>query len=107
MERPPGSSRRTMTDTNHDASRKFRIRGRVQGVGFRAWTERQANTLQLRGTVRNCPDGTVEVRVAGPHKTIDRFRALLASGPPAARVAAVDETYLEDTDLPPDFRQLP
>lgn len=75
-------------------------------MGFRAWTERRANALELRGTVRNCPDGTVEVHVAGPHDAIDRFRSLLASGPPAARVTAVDEAHLEETELPRDFRTL-
>ena len=72
--------------------RRFSVRGRVQGVGFRWWTRGRAVELGLAGTVRNRPDGTVEVVVAGPPDRIDRLRELLHRGPPAARV----EEVLED-----------
>ncbi len=53
--------------------RGFRVRGRVQGVGFRWWTRRKASDLGLRGTVRNRPDGSVEVHVAGDVETLEAF----------------------------------
>jgi acylphosphatase len=70
---------------------RFRISGRVQAVGFRAWTRSLARTLELVGTVRNLPDGTVEVVARGPDDAIDRLREALASGPPGARVTRVEE----------------
>lgn len=49
------------------------VRGRVQGVGFRATTYRYAIDLGLKGTVRNIPDGTVEIHACGPQKTLDQL----------------------------------
>jgi acylphosphatase len=75
----------------------------VQGVGYRAWTARQARALALRGTVRNLPDGTVAVEAAGAPEALVRLRELLEQGPPAARVSAVVECE-PDGSLPPDFQ---
>nr|PZN91963.1 MAG: acylphosphatase [bacterium] len=86
-----------------ETRRAFRIHGRVQGVGFRMWTYRTASELGLRGTVRNMPDGTVEVVAAGPLEALDRLRTLLHEGPPAAEVARVDETEPPAGDLPAGF----
>jgi acylphosphatase len=69
----------------------YRVRGRVQGVGFRWWTRSRAQALGLTGTVRNCPDGTVEVRARGPVERLAELRRLLAEGPPEARVDGVEE----------------
>ena len=55
--------------------RGFRIRGRVQGVGFRWWTRGRASDLGLRGTVGNRPDGTVEVHAVGDVDTLEVFAA--------------------------------
>jgi acylphosphatase len=66
------------------------IRGRVQGVGFRDWTESAARRYGLDGWVRNLPDGNVEALFAGPGDVVDRMLADCRRGPPAARVAAVD-----------------
>jgi acylphosphatase len=69
----------------------FRVTGRVQGVGYRWWTRVQATRLGLEGSVRNCADGSVEVRLRGPAGVVARMRALLAEGPPGAAVRSVDE----------------
>jgi acylphosphatase len=66
------------------------VRGRVQGVCFRAWTVRTASELGLAGWVRNRTDGDVEVVVQGSPITVDRFLALVRRGPPAARVDMLD-----------------
>lgn len=71
--------------------RRFRIHGRVQGVGFRWWTRSLARRLGLAGSVRNLPDGTVEVRAAGPAAAISRLRTELAAGPPGATVERIEE----------------
>lgn len=69
----------------------YRVRGRVQGVGFRWWTRTRARALGLSGTVRNCADGTVEVRVRGADEAVKELRRHLSSGPPGARVEEVEE----------------
>jgi acylphosphatase len=79
------------------------LEGRVQGVGFRWWTRREANRLGLRGTVRNRPDGSVEVHAAGPAELLDTFGAAIRVGPPGARVEKV-RSAPSAHELPPDFR---
>lgn len=68
----------------------YRVRGHVQGVGFRWWARSHARALGLAGSVRNCPDGTVEVKAWGPADRLAELRLLLAEGPPGARVDAVE-----------------
>ena len=65
------------------------IEGRVQAVGFRYWTAREAEALSLRGWVRNRRDGTVEVLFAGPEAAVDAMVDACRRGPPAAKVARV------------------
>ncbi len=65
------------------------IEGRVQAVGFRYWTAREAEALSLRGWVRNRRDGTVEVLFAGPEAAVDAMIDACRRGPPSARVARV------------------
>ena len=72
-----------------DEQRGFRVQGRVQGVGFRWWTQRTASALGLRGDVRNCPDGSVEVQAVGPAVKLDALEESLRRGPSLARVDAV------------------
>jgi acylphosphatase len=84
----------------------FRVRGRVQGVGFRWYTVRLAGRLGLRGWVRNCSDGSVEIRAAGSAESLERFRQGLIDGPPHASVEAMEEIP-ERGHLPPDFRVAP
>ena len=65
------------------------IRGRVQGVGYRAWIEYQATESKLEGWVRNRRDGSVEALFAGPPKAVAEMIALCRHGPPSSRVEAV------------------
>jgi acylphosphatase len=73
-------------------ARKFLISGRVQGVGFRFFTERCANQLGLAGYVKNCWDGTVEAYAIGDAKALEAFKAHLAEGPRSARVDNIQES---------------
>ena len=72
-------------------TKRFIVRGRVQGVGFRWFVEREAAMLGLAGWVRNNDDGTVEVLASGDDERLQSLRAKLKQGPRAARVDAVDE----------------
>lgn len=65
------------------------ISGRVQAVGFRYWTERNAAELELDGWVRNRRDGSVEAVFCGAGDAVDEMLARCRSGPPGARVADV------------------
>jgi acylphosphatase len=73
-----------------DKAVKAIIRGRVQGVGYRDWTERQARALMLSGYVRNRRDGSVELIVAGSADRIDRMLNLCRQGPRLAQVQDVE-----------------
>ena len=79
-------------------ARRFRVTGRVQGVGFRWFVSRAARGLGLAGWVRNLPDGSVEVVAAGAAVPLDRFAEELQRGPAGARVAALEVT---DETTPP------
>jgi acylphosphatase len=67
------------------------IRGRVQGVGFRAWTEVTALERGLGGWVRNRRDGALEALFAGPEEIVLTMVEACRQGPPGARVDAVDQ----------------
>jgi acylphosphatase len=71
-------------------ARRFVISGRVQGVGFRWFTESAAAREGLHGWVRNRPDGSVEAQAEGDADALERFERALRHGPPAARVDAVE-----------------
>jgi acylphosphatase len=70
------------------------VRGRVQGVGFRASAAEQARRLRLRGWVRNAFDGTVEVVAEGPDEATESFLTWLRRGPSMAHVTGVDPEWL-------------
>jgi acylphosphatase len=84
--------------------RRFRIHGRVQGVGFRAWCWQTAARLQLEGTVRNNPDGTVDVEAAGARDAVEALAQALTHGPRHARVDGVAELPPGTHPLPGEFR---
>jgi acylphosphatase len=73
------------------AIRQVRIRGRVQGVGYRYWVEQQARAHALEGWVRNRQDGSVEALFSGPEDVVSNMVASCRRGPSSARVDAVDE----------------
>jgi len=82
---------------------RARVTGRVQGVAFRAWTQRQARALGLVGWVRNEADGSVTALIVGERGPVDELVAALHEGPALARVAAV-RTETVHLDAPPgDF----
>ncbi|MBX3514854.1 MAG: acylphosphatase [Xanthobacteraceae bacterium] len=68
------------------------IKGKVQGVGYRAFVELQAELLGLEGWVRNRRDGSVEAVAAGEAGVIEQLLKECSKGPPASRVAAIDVT---------------
>lgn len=80
------------------------VRGQVQGVGYRAWTVRKARALGLAGWVRNRRDGAVEILAAGPPASLAALVDACRSGPPAARVRALEEAPAE-VPLGDDFVQ--
>jgi acylphosphatase len=72
-------------------ARRYRIRGRVQGVGYRYFTQQIALRLGVRGWVRNLPNGDVEAHAEAESEALDSFRAELERGPSFSRVSEVLE----------------
>lgn len=72
------------------------ISGKVQGVWFRAWTQDQANNLNIKGWVRNLADGKVEVLAQGEEKDLEELKKRLLTGSPLSRVEKVESKYLDD-----------
>jgi acylphosphatase len=84
--------------------RRWIIRGRVQGVGFRWFVMREAERLKLGGYARNLPDGSVEVVSQGPDTALETLERLLRRGPSAARVDGVDSLQVSlERDVPTAF----
>jgi acylphosphatase len=79
--------------------RRVTIRGRVQGVGYRAWVEYQATRLGLDGWVRNRRDGSVEALFAGSADAATEMMARCRRGPSAAHVDTVLEEPAQSDDL--------
>jgi acylphosphatase len=85
---------------------RIRVEGRVQGVGYRYWTERVAGELGLSGWVRNRRDGSVEGLLSGAPDKVGEMLARCRNGPPSAAVSLVD--VAEEAKAPlPGFRTLP
>jgi len=74
-------------------ARRYLIRGRVQGVGFRYFADAAAAREGIHGWVRNQADGSVEALAEGDAEALDRFERALRHGPPGARV---DHVEVED-----------
>jgi acylphosphatase len=70
--------------------RRIIIRGRVQGIGYRVWTEREALSRSLEGWVRNRRDGSVEAVFAGTPAAVEAMVEACRRGPALAHVAAID-----------------
>ena len=71
-------------------TRHLRIRGRVQGVGFRMYMQREAERHSVTGWVRNRMDGSVEAIVQGDDRAVERIVEWAREGPPSARVTHID-----------------
>jgi acylphosphatase len=85
------------------SARLYIIKGRVQGVFFRASTRRVAESLGLAGHAINLPDGDVEVLACGERNALDQLGEWLQDGPPHARVDAVIARDVE-REPPAGFR---
>ena len=73
------------------SARRWIVRGRVQGVGFRYFAQRAAARLGLTGYARNLDDGRVEIYAAGPDEQLSQLAGLLYRGPRWADVRGVEE----------------
>jgi acylphosphatase len=78
-------------------TRQIRVKGRVQGVGFRYALRDQARRLRLCGWVRNCADGSVEALLQGEAVEVDALLAWARRGPSGARV---DELSIDAVEAP-------
>lgn len=85
-------------------TKRFLVRGRVQGVGFRWFVEREAHLLGIAGWVRNNSDGSVEVLAMGTRDQLSGLRSRLQQGPRAARVDNVDESEATPVEGLQSFR---
>ncbi|HZT19729.1 MAG TPA: acylphosphatase [Dongiaceae bacterium] len=86
--------------------RLVRIRGRVQGVWYRAWTMEEARRRGLRGWVRNRRDGSVEALFAGEAEAIKAMIETCRTGPPLARVESISSEATAE-EPPEGFEQRP
>ncbi len=83
---------------NPTKAKRFVVRGRVQGVGFRWFVEREAHLLGVAGWVRNKSDGSVEVMAQGTPEQLAGLHGRLREGPRASRV---DEVEVAEADPQP------
>ena len=74
-----------------NSARRWLVRGRVQGVGFRYFAQQSAASLGLTGYTRNLDDGRVEVYAVGPEEKLSQLAGLLHTGPRWAEVRGVEE----------------
>ena len=81
-------------------ARRYMVRGRVQGVGFRYFTQAAAVRAGVGGWVRNNPDGTVEIAAAGDPNALAWLEEQIRRGPPGARVDHV--AVIDDPAAPLD-----
>jgi len=79
--------------SEHKQAKRYFVSGNVQGVGFRYFTQRAAERLQLSGYTRNLPDGRVEVYAIGPADQLAKLRSALDRGPWGASVSEVREEH--------------
>lgn len=83
----------------HAVMRHVSIRGRVQGVGYRAWVGEEAERRNLDGWVRNRRDGSVEAVFSGSEDVVATMIGACRRGPALARVDAIDERAADAGEL--------
>ena len=83
-------------------AKRFVVYGRVQGVGLRYFTWKEAERIGIKGTVRNCVDGSVEIVAEGNDDQLQDFYNWLKVGPKTASVERVLEDNIENKRYP-DF----
>lgn len=91
-------------------TRRLRVHGRVQGVGFRWSLHAEAKALNLSGWVRNRKDGSVETLICGTPEAVETLTAWAYHGPSSARVDHVlcnDEPNFTGDEAAPGFKQRP
>lgn len=88
-------------------SQKLRIRGRVQGVGYRDALRQEASLRAIAGWVRNRSDGSVEALVQGSSESVAELIAWARRGPPAARVEGIEIHSAESEPAHAGFEVLP
>lgn len=95
-----------MSETPADGPARLEatVEGRVQGVGFRYHVRRAAAELPVTGWVANAADGSVRCVAEGPRPALEALLAVLAAGPPGARVESVRTTWRAATGAWDDFR---
>lgn len=93
-----------MENEAHKVRVRLTIEGRVQGVFFRATTLEEAIRLGVKGWVRNCPDGSVEVLAEGERKKVDDLIRWCRHGPPGAHVHDVRLEWADPKEEFRDFR---
>ena len=71
-------------------NKKITVSGRVQGVWFRGYTRKIASSLDIKGYVKNLPNGNVEILAMGNQDKMDKFISKVKVGPPEARVESIE-----------------
>lgn len=85
-------------------ARKFLVSGEVQGVGYRFFAQRAAARHQVKGYVRNLPDGRVEAVAEGTPEEVEAFKHELVAGPAFSSVENIEEINIEPTGEYSSFR---
>ncbi len=85
-------------------ARKFIVKGIVQGVGYRFFTQRAAAECGITGYVKNLENGDVEVVAEGEQTDMENFKRKLLAGPQYSIVKSLEEIVLEPTNGFPSFR---
>ena len=91
--------------TNHQAIQLL-ITGKVQGVGYRRWFEKEALRLQLLGYVRNLPTGAVEAVIIGQDSQLEEMIRHSYVGPLRAEVSSIQQHMLDSLPAMTDFKIL-
>ena len=87
------------SSSSFEAARRIVVRGRVQGVYFRASAARRARELSVRGSAQNLQDGSVVVLAAGDIAALDELTRWLRQGPPLARVDTLESEPVDPAEF--------